>query len=164
MSNIQYPVTMQDLEPRLDELFNLLTDCHIKPYINEAHTNTEAVGQAEEEAQEFYVYAHSQAWDTFLETGELYLGHDVQDNELMHEIVSSIDGLDVEWDKTADSKIKITPSELSKEDYEWEILDDHQPEHNFFGQVMSANPDMSAQEISEELVKTMPGIKDATVH
>jgi len=29
---------------------------------------------------------------------------------------------------------------------------------------MSANPDMSAQEISEELVKTMPGIKDATVH
>lgn len=156
-------VSMIELEPRLDELFNLLTDCHIHPYINNTHTNAEAVGQAEEDMQEFYVYAHSQAWDSMLETGELYLGHDVADNELLHEVVSSIDGLDVEWDGTSDSKIKVTPSELSK-GYEWSVLETHQPQHSFFGEIMKANPDMSAQEISEELVKTMPDVKTATVH
>jgi len=156
-------VSMIEMEPRLDELFRLLEDCHIHPYINESDTNGSAVAQAEEDEQEFYVYAHTQSMDTLLETGSLFLGHDVPDHDLLSDVLNSIDGLEINWDKTSSSKVEIKPVELSQ-GYEWSILEDQKPQHNFFQDVMAANPDMSAQEISEELLKTMPHTKTATLH
>ena len=145
-------VNMKSFLPRLEELFALLDKNGIKPYWNEGDTNTMCVVQAEDDGVSDYIYVNSQAVDTALEEGEVWVGHDVEDPKLLNELLNKVDGLNVDWDGTANNKICIKPLELNVDDCKWEVHPDFEPEYAFMNDVMKANPELSQKDIVDKLV------------
>lgn len=145
-------VNMKSFLPRLEELFALLDKNGIKPYWNEGDTNTMCVVQAEDDGVSDYIYVNTQAVDTALEEGEVWVGHDVEDPKLLNELLNKVEGLNVDWDVTANNKICIKPLELNADDCKWEVHPDFEPEHSFMSDVMEANPELSQKDIVDKLV------------
>ena len=159
-------VNMKSFLPRLEELFALLDKNGIKPYWNEGDTNTMCVVQAEDDGVSDYIYVNTQAVDTALEEGEVWVGHDVDDPKLLNELLNKVEGLNIDWDGTANTKICIKPLELNADDCKWEVHSDFEPQYAFMNDVMEANPELSQKDIVDKLVANtaMDEASTATKH
>jgi hypothetical protein len=132
-------VTVKDFEPLINKVFKQLESQDIYVALNHLCCNSCVVADMEKQDIENYVYTHSQSHDTYLETGELWLGHYLDDPLAICEALDSVPQL--HWElQDENSKFYIVLKDQAEGLAEWEVLEGHEPSYELEQKILEANP------------------------